>query len=197
MVAFPVVDLQSETTSLSSRLTRYIRDTRLTIQILHIMAASLNHANPVLAAASRSGFRESGLQSLRCLESGDDGPSPIIAVRTSGLALESIIGYCDDDDETDEPVIRSLVSEEYLQMLVALSNERFQVNSERRERFRTLMMELCSDRGGKGGGKEKNGNWEDAETRRERKRAEGLRKREEKARMNDQRHVDVHDPGDI
>ena len=162
------------------------------------MAASLQHANPVLAAASSSGFRESGLQSLRCLESADDGPSPIVAVRSSGLALESIIGYCDDEEATEEPIIRSLVSEEYLQMLVALSNERFQTNGERKERFRTLLLELCSENHGKKGrGREKGGNWEDAETRRERKRAEGLKKREEKAIMDNQRRVDAHDPGDI
>ncbi|BAE62745.1 unnamed protein product [Aspergillus oryzae RIB40] len=84
------------------------------------MAATLQHAHPVLSAASSSGFRESGLQSLRCLE-GDEGPSPIVAVRSAGLSLESVIGYCEDSDADDEtatgePGIRSLVTEEYLQI---------------------------------------------------------------------------------
>ncbi|KAI9044919.1 tRNA wybutosine-synthesizing 3 family protein [Aspergillus affinis] len=144
--------------------------------ILHIMAATLHHAHPVLSAASASGFRESGLQSLRCLDA-EDGPSPIVAVRSAGLSLESVIGYCeegtDDDDHVDEePVIRSLVTEEYLQMLVAMSNERFEVNTERKERFRSSMLDLC---GAKTKGKAKSSaDWEDPEKRRQRKRAEGL-----------------------
>ncbi|GLA23855.1 hypothetical protein AnigIFM63326_009835 [Aspergillus niger] len=151
--------------------------------ILHIMAATLHHAHPVLSAASTSGFRESGLQSLRCLEANDiEGPSPIVAVRSAGLSLESVIGYCeetnDDNDDGGEPIIRSLVTEEFLEMLVNISNERFAVNSERKERFRTNLLDLCStdhrQHGAKGRGKSKPPGWEDPEKRRERMRAEGL-----------------------
>lgn len=134
------------------------------------MAATLSHASPVLASASASGFRESGLQSLRCLE-GDAGPSPIVAVRSAGLQFESVIGYCDEDADSEEPVIRSLVTEEYLAMLIAMSDERFKVNSERRERFRATMLDACSS---SGKGKGKPDDWEDPVARRERKRAEGL-----------------------
>ncbi|KAL1970337.1 hypothetical protein VTN77DRAFT_5497 [Rasamsonia byssochlamydoides] len=180
--------------------------------ILHIMAATLKHAQPVLSAASSAGFRESGLQSLRCLDFMNDRPdqqmttvsdaaaSPIVAVRSSGLSLESIIGYCeedpnndgDDHDSSDEPpVFRSLVTEEYLQMLVALANERFVVNNERVERFRTRLLELCSESlsspsqttttttAPKHKGKKKPPDWEDAQARRERKRAEGLQMQKE------------------
>lgn len=140
------------------------------------MTATLSHAQPVLAAASASGFRESGLQSLRCLE-GEEGPSPIVAVRSSGLSLESVIGYCDDEDESsEEPVIRSLVTEEYLEMLLAMSNERFGINAERRERLRTSLLESCSSAQGqstKGKGKGKS-DWEDPGVRKERKRTQGL-----------------------
>lgn len=137
------------------------------------MAATLFHAQPILAAATASGFRESGLQSLRCVE-GDEGPSPIVAVRSSGLSLESVIGYCADDEDdgaADGPVIHSLVTEEYLEMLVAISNERFDVNAERRERFRVSLIEACTM---KQSGEAKGMDWEDAAARRERKRAEGL-----------------------
>lgn len=140
------------------------------------MAATLSHAQPVLAAASASGFRESGLQSLRCLE-GEEGPSPIVAVRSSGLSLESVIGYCDDEDESSvEPAIRSLVTEEYLEMLLAMSNERFGINAERRERFHASLLESYTStrsqsRTGVAKGKS---DWEDPAVRRERKRAEGL-----------------------
>lgn len=148
------------------------------------MTATLSHAQPVLSAASGSGFRESGLQSLRYLE-GPDGPSPIVAVRSSGLSLESVIGYCDDNDSTtistEDPAIRSLVTEEYLEMLVAMSNQRFVVNADRKERFRVSLMQACSfDQShgpGKGNSKSKakqQSGWEDPVVRRERKRAEGL-----------------------
>lgn len=162
------------------------------------MAATLYHANPVLSAASSSGFRESGLQSLRCLDGDDDGPSPIVAVRSAGLALESVIGYCEDTDDGDqeskEPVVYSLVSEEYLQMLVAISNERFSINAERKSRFRTNLLELCSPAqsgASKMKGKSRPSGWEDPETRRERKRAEGLMRQkllEEQMKAKDGQH---------
>ncbi|KAJ5263245.1 hypothetical protein N7478_010850 [Penicillium angulare] len=162
--------------------------------ILHIMAASLHHAQPVLSAASTSGFRESGLQSLRCLE-GEEGPSPIVAVRSSGLSLESVIGYCDDNDDEggDEPVIRSLVSEEYLQMLIAMSNERFEVNAERKERFRAGLLDAVR-------GKVKPDGWEDPVVRRERKKAEGLAKKramEERNSKGPAGQVQVQVPEDL
>lgn len=142
------------------------------------MTATLTHAQPVLSAASASGFRESGLQSLRCLE-GSDGSSPIVAVRSSGLSLESVIGYCDDNETSaNEPIVHSLVTEEYLEMLVALSNERFAVNTDRKERFRASLIQACSpnqsEDPAKGKSKAKASGWEDPRARRERKRAEGL-----------------------
>ncbi|KAL2042679.1 hypothetical protein N7G274_004438 [Stereocaulon virgatum] len=58
--------------------------------ILHIMAASLYHAQPILTAAINAGFRESGIQSLKNLD--DANAFPMVAIRTAGLALESIVG---------------------------------------------------------------------------------------------------------
>ncbi|GLA93393.1 hypothetical protein AtubIFM61612_010589 [Aspergillus tubingensis] len=162
--------------------------------ILHIMTATLHHAHPVLSAASTSGFRESGLQSLRCLEANDiEGPSPIVAVRSAGLSLESVIGYCeetdDDNDDNGEPIIRSLVTEEFLEMLVAISNERFAVNSERKERFRANLLDLCSTDHTKSKGKSKPPGWEDPEKRRERMRAEGLKRKQ--LAQNQRKEVDA------
>ncbi|RAH42695.1 tRNA wybutosine-synthesizing 3 family protein [Aspergillus brunneoviolaceus CBS 621.78] len=174
--------------------------------ILHIMAATLHHANPVLSAASSSGFRESGLQSLRCLDADDaDGPSPIVAVRSAGMALESVIGYCeekqdDDDEEESEPVIRSLVTEEYLEMLIAISNERFVVNSERKERFRSSLVEMCSADhapGAKAKGKARPVGWEDPAARRERMRAEGLRKKQQQQQLEQTSRTEEGDGGAI
>lgn len=138
------------------------------------MAASLKHAQPVLAAATSAGFRESGIQSLRCLD--DSDVCPIVAVRTSGLALESVIGYLEENKSQDGCIsVRSLVSEDYLSLLFKISNERFQTNSDRMERFYSKLMELTgmqtSDRSSRRGQRE------DPNVRRERKRTEGLRKK--------------------
>lgn len=139
------------------------------------MAATLHQAQPVLAVAAASGFRESGLQGLRCLE-GEEGPSPVVAVRSSGLSLESVIGYYDDDGSAAEPVVRSLVTEEYLEMLVKMANERFAINADRRERFRVGLLQSCSpgQMSSSGKGKGKPADWEDPTVRKERMRSEGL-----------------------
>lgn len=74
-------------------------------------------------------------------------------------------------------------------MLVALSNERFLVNTERKERFRAILMDLYSRRPDPGtGAKENNAkargpDWEDAETRRARKRAEGLQRKQQQQQL--------------
>ncbi|KAK2782142.1 hypothetical protein FQN52_001076 [Onygenales sp. PD_12] len=139
--------------------------------ILHIMASSLKHAQPVLAAATAAGFRESGLQSLRCLDESD--AYPIVAVRSSGLALESIIGHVQHDDVD---VVQSLVPESYLRMLLAAANERFKTNAERRARFWMKLQQLST--GSPGDFSPRKPGWEDPEVRRRRKREEGLRRRE-------------------
>lgn len=168
------------------------------------MAATLYHAHPVLAAASHAGFRESGLQSLRCLEvlhsSGPDqygstssstdhaSHSPIVAVRSAGLALESVIGYCEDSNDGSEPLMRSLVTEEYLRMLVALANERFEVNKERVERFRFRLLDLYGtgpNTAPSAAHRKKPSDWEDPRVRKERKRLEGLKRQAEKAQQKE------------
>ncbi|KIW17223.1 hypothetical protein PV08_04414 [Exophiala spinifera] len=58
--------------------------------ILHIHCATLRHARPVVAAAINSGFRESGVQSLRVLDDPEHGV--MVAVRTAGLAFETVVG---------------------------------------------------------------------------------------------------------
>ncbi|PGH29531.1 tRNA wybutosine-synthesizing protein 3 [[Emmonsia] crescens] len=142
--------------------------------ILHIMASSLKHAQPVLAAATTAGFRESGIQSLRCID--DTEAYPIVAVRSSGLALESIIGCHQQHlgNESEDNIVKSVVSENYLHMLLAVANERFKANSDRRERFWMKLQELCIGRAGDVSARR--AGWEDPEVRRERKREEGLRR---------------------
>lgn len=91
----------------------------------------------------------------------------MVAVRTQGLALDSIIGY----EDTQGRMI-STVSESYLRTLVKIANQRFAVNTERKERFRRALLHSSES-------DSVPTDWEPADVRRERKRAEGLRKREE------------------
>ncbi len=130
------------------------------------MAASLYHAQPILCAAINAGFRESGVQSLKNLE--DPNAFPMVAVRTAGLALGSIIGHVCEKG-TGEEDVRALVSEEYLETLLKVANARFAVNAERIERFSDSLFH---------GNKSSESSWEDPQSRRERKRAEGLEKKD-------------------
>jgi tRNA wybutosine-synthesizing protein 3 len=101
-------------------------------------------------------------------------------IRSMGLGFESLIGVQSSSQRTQ------LVSSEYLVELVRIGNERFVENTVRIERFReALRRAVAGDRRvGDGGGA-----WEDAETRRERKRAEGLRRKAEK-RADEKRESD-------
>ena len=150
--------------------------------ILHVMAASLKHAQPLLSAAINAGFRESGLQSLRNLD--DPEACPMVAVRTAGLGLESIIGHAGADDaleferqhaegsELYANEYEALVTEDYLGILVSIANERFEANRNKIARFRTCLREAMALQLKKTHEAE---DWEDAESRRRRKRGEGLR----------------------
>lgn len=165
------------------------------------MAASLYHAAPLLTAALNAGFRESGIQSLKNLS--DPTSFPMLAIRSSGLALESVIGAYEDRDESYEDRNQSfedqqksnedreedsgrerevdcLVSEEYLEMLVRVANQRFVVNGERTRRFEEEVFRRGEGEGEDGGVRREG--WEDRGVRRERMRREGLRRREEKLR---------------
>ena len=161
------------TTFTHSISTRYVRF-KYEPLILHILCASLSHAQHVLSAAIASGFRESGVQSLKNLE--DPKALPMVAIRSHGLALESIIGAIDESAGGQTPV--SVVTEEYLAILVNIANERFNACEERKQRFENALFEPLSVR-----------NWEDADTRRRRKREEGLARQMQLAEQNIDRVV--------
>ncbi|KAL8810120.1 MAG: hypothetical protein Q9223_007816, partial [Gallowayella weberi] len=155
--------------------------------ILHIATASLTHAAPILNAAISAGFRESGVQSLKNLT--DPNALPMVAVRSAGLAFESVIGIIhtrlnppqalhgrDMEDEQQqqgdkEEIAEALVDETYLETLVDIANERFEANTERIRRFEEALFGIE--------GKKSECEWEDRATRNERKRREGLARREE------------------
>lgn len=165
-------------------------------QILHVLAASLARAGPILAAALAAGFRESGVQSLKNLEHVD--ALPMVAVRSAGLGFCTVIGYVlEEDGEGDEDedgvgdesagdestgdgreMVRSLVSSDALRLLLGVANERFEANTERVRRFRECLF--------KGMGEVR----EDDAARAKRKRKEGLQEREMKAAAD---HAGVED----
>ena len=173
------------------------------------MTASLEHASPILAAAINAGFRESGVQSLKNLE--DPIHSfPMVAVRTSGLAFQSVIGYTMDDgpvdddgdgEEDDEAreeeerekeekeegeKIHSLVSPEHLRLLLDIANGRFHANKLRMQRFEDELFKGDHE-------KKKAEEWEESTVRQARKKTEGLHKQEE---MRNARQVQVQENGD-
>ena len=96
----------------------------------------------------------------------------MVAVRTAGLAFDSIIAYVSRSGE-----LVPMVQEDYLRTLLQVANERFEVNSERKGRFREAFLRAI-DSGGRATRETKEG-WEPAEQRRERKRAEGFRRKAE------------------
>lgn len=139
-------------------------------QILHILSASLSHAQNILAAALGAGFRESGAMSLSAPKTGET--NPMVAIRSTGYSFDSIIGFHDENGRNI-----ALVDENYLQIVVRIANDRFKINTERIKRFRSaLLAAYQNDAPGVVGVSRPN--WEDAELRKRRKRAEGLARKE-------------------
>ena len=107
--------------------------------------------------------------------------------------------------------MRRTVPRAHLRTLLRVANERFAANAERIARFRALLLSETTGMGAEGaeGAKRKSGNnrkgdggaeWEDAAVRRERLRAEGLRRREEVRREREREGKDgqrVDDDGDV
>lgn len=141
--------------------------------ILHILTASHEHAQSVLRCGLEAGFRESGAINLLGQQQQQQQQAiPMVAIRSMGLGLESIIGM------QTAGKLQRIVTPEYLAMLVRISNDRFQQNADRIERFRLALAEEF------GGGRKQTvkPDWEDADARKERKKAEGMRRRDEVAR---------------
>ena len=159
--------------------------------ILHVLCADLRHAAPLLAAAMNAGFRESGVQSLKGTKdatsstergAGGGGDGVMVGIRTAGLGMESLIGVLKDNGRSDggEETCQAIVGEEYLDLLVKVSEERFRANEERRERFRRELREHM----GRFEEQEKVAEgWEDKDARARRKRSEGLMRKEELRRQ--------------
>ncbi|KAK5115118.1 hypothetical protein LTR62_001815 [Meristemomyces frigidus] len=112
--------------------------------ILHILTSSLIPAQKVATAAMSAGFRESGINSV-LPSSSPQHPlpaTPIVAVRSSGLAFDCIIAYVEENVESGgaETTVKPMVTDEYLRILVGVANERFKTNAERTARFRKALL---------------------------------------------------------
>lgn len=148
------------------------------------MAASLLHAQPVLSAAINAGFRESGVQSLKNLN--DPNAFPMIAIRSAGLALSSMIGYAQVDDGNDS--IRSMVEESYLQTLLELANGRFVENTKRADRFQRQLLQ---------GANKQTRQWEDGKVRAKRLKTLGLEQQNKQSRNSAKDQLSCNSGDDV
>ena len=148
------------------------------------MTASLHHAKPLLSAAINSGFRESGVQSLKNLD--DPKACPMVAIRTAGLGLEAIIASVADNSNNGPYHFGQLVTNEYYTMLLKIANERFEANQLRIENFRVSLRETMKSESQKS---QRNEKWESPEAKRQRKRNQGLRAKEA-AQTDTPRHIE-------
>ena len=105
------------------------------------MAASAEDAQAALKAALQAGFRESGMSGFS--DAKGRPTTPVVAVRSSGLGLDSIIGYMDPKaPELEAGTLHPMVSESYLRTIVQLANQRFATNEERKYRFKESFSQL-------------------------------------------------------
>lgn len=137
------------------------------------MSASLHHAKPLLSAAINSGFRESGVQSLKNLD--DPEACPMVAVRTAGLGLEAIVASVASDNKDGAHKCQRLVTTDYITMLLTTVNARFKANKQRIEKFRDCLKEAMALETRK---EQQSAEWESPKARRQRKRNEGLKAKE-------------------
>lgn len=107
-----------------------------------------------------AGFRETGAVSLLSRDSSKNA-TPVVAVRSMGLGFESLIGSEDEQGRRT-----CLVTPSYLATLVRIANERFAENSKRIARFQVALKTAFTPKEPE--------HWEEPETRRKRKRQEGL-----------------------
>ncbi|KAK5175234.1 uncharacterized protein LTR77_000371 [Saxophila tyrrhenica] len=96
--------------------------------ILHILTSSHAEAQTALTAAVTSGFRESGISGLT--DTKGQPTLPMVAVRTSGLAFDTTVGFLSDGK------VLLMVPETYLYNQLKWANYHFQMNEERKARFR-------------------------------------------------------------
>lgn len=110
----------------------------------------------------------------------------MVAVRSTGYSFDSIIGYQDNEGRNI-----SLVDESHLRLLVQIANERFKINIERIARFRAQLLDSYQPSCTSTNGPSKP-DWENADARKQRKRAEGLARQQalQAAKPDEKSHTD-------
>lgn len=98
-----------------------------------------------------------------------------------GLSFESLVGTMDDSGRK-----KSIVSTDYLKMLVRIANERFVENQKRIARFLQGLRDEVADAGGSA----EVSRADEKEMRREAKRAEGLRRQAEARNRREEKPVE-------
>lgn len=109
-VAFKYTGENNKFAAMLNNNTRYILY-KFEPLILHVKCRDLTSANALYSAAMGCGFRESGI-----------GSNNIVGIRIS-IKLDVPIGYLDGEEQ-----LVSFVSQEYLEVLTMLSEDRFQEN---------------------------------------------------------------------
>ena len=98
----------------------------------------------------------------------------MVGIRTTGgVAMQSIIGFVNENGE-----YQSTVPEGHLRMLVESGNGRFEGNVQMKDRFWRVFRETLGLESVEVNGLQ----WEDSETRKARKRSEGLKRRDDVSR---------------
>jgi tRNA wybutosine-synthesizing protein 3 len=136
------------------------------IQTLQVLCSSLESAHKVNTAAYQSGFTESGISSI----STDNlrTSTAMVAIRTTSLAFDSVIGY-----EGADGKLIPMVTEAYMRVLVELCNEKFRSN---KQSFKPQQSQYSGPSA-----------WEPIEQRRARMKEDGIRRQ---AETDAQRTVD-------
>lgn len=120
----------------------------------------------------------------------NDIETPVIAVRSTGYSLDSIVGSVDARTGKKQ----CCVSEDLLRGLIQISTERFRENEKRIKRFQSLLREGVRKLTIETVKLNPEGQvWEDSETRRQRKKAEGIQRSRKLALERQKLQIDFQD----
>lgn len=109
---------------------------------MHIQVATPYLADTLVKHALAAGFRESGIMNLGLPPpKSKQKPAgfPIVAVRSSGMTVDSIVGIAGEETADGETVLKLLVPPALLKTLLEISYQRFEENTKRIQRFSDLV----------------------------------------------------------
>ncbi|KAF9197001.1 hypothetical protein BGZ50_002712 [Haplosporangium sp. Z 11] len=169
--------------------------------ILHIEAATPTAAKTFLNHSLFSGYRNSGIlpsakRTMLAIRSTLKIDAPIAYIPIGASSSSIPTAASGTGAETSDPKIHLMVSLQYLRMLIELSNDKFRMNVAQMSRFEQRLKEHLLQNDSTDGSEKKKmgdqGEWEDKEARRERKRKEGLQKQELAAKVKAEAEAEAH-----